>query len=136
MIARSSFHKTTFILAGIYNISWGLYSSLDPQWLFRYAKMPLLNYPQIFSCLAMVVGLYGLVYFQIARKLEDGWLLAFVGLVGKILGPIGLATLIYTGQWPMATIVLCLTNDFIWWLPFGIYLYDAWPSFIKYWKAK
>jgi len=24
--------------------------------------------------------------------------------------------------------VLCLTNDFIWWIPFALYLYDAWPA--------
>ena len=29
----------------------------------------------------------------------------------------------------LATIVLCLTNDFIWWIPFGLYLYDSWPAF-------
>jgi hypothetical protein len=25
--------------------------------------------------------------------------------------------------------VLCLTNDFIWWVPFTLYLYDAWPYY-------
>jgi hypothetical protein len=25
--------------------------------------------------------------------------------------------------------VLCLTNDLVWWLPFGLYLRDAWPPF-------
>jgi hypothetical protein len=24
---------------------------------------------------------------------------------------------------------LCLTNDLIWWIPFALYLRDAWPSF-------
>jgi hypothetical protein len=48
-------------------------------------------------------------------------------LLGKILGPIGLAKLIHTGAWPPATSILCATNDLIWWLPFGLYLYDAWP---------
>ncbi len=24
---------------------------------------------------------------------------------------------------------LCLTNDFIWWIPFALYLRDAWPAF-------
>jgi len=27
--------------------------------------------------------------------------------------------------------VLCLTNDLIWWVPFSLYLYDAWPEFIR-----
>ena len=74
----------------------------------------------------MVVGLYGIIYFEIARLPERGWLLAAVGLLGKILGPIGLAMLIWKGNWPRSTIVLCATNDLIWWIPFAIYLYDAW----------
>jgi hypothetical protein len=77
----------------------------------------------------MVVGLYGILYFEVARVPERGWLLATVGLIGKVLGPIGLLALLWQGVWPMATIVLCLTNDFIWWIPFALYLHDAWPRF-------
>ena len=58
-----------------------------------------------------------------------GWLLAAVGLIGKVLGPIGLLQLIWSGAWPRSTIVLSLTNDLIWWIPFVLYLYDAWPAF-------
>ena len=75
----------------------------------------------------MVVGLYGIIYFEVARVPERGWLLAAVGLAGKILGPIGLAKLVWSGAWPSSTMVLCLTNDLIWWIPFVLYLYDAWP---------
>ena len=79
----------------------------------------------------MVVGLYGIIYFEVARVPERGWLLAAVGLIGKVLGPIGLAQLVWSGAWPKATIVLCLTNDLIWWIPFALYLYDVWPTFLK-----
>lgn len=130
MIARRKFHRIVFSAAGVYNIGWGLYAVWDPQWLFRYAGLPPLNHPQIFACLGMVVGLYGILYLEVARVPERGWLLAAVGLIGKILGPIGLAGLIYSGAWPRSTIVLCLTNDLIWWLPFSFYLYDGWPAFI------
>src|SRR5262249_30666892 len=124
-IPRRKFHRAVFFLAGIYNVLWGIYSALDPQWLFRFAGMPLLNHPSIFSCLAMVVGLYGILYLDVDRRLEQGWLIAAVGLIGKVLGPIGLATLILKGVWPPSTIVLCLTNDFIWWIPFSLYLKDS-----------
>jgi hypothetical protein len=127
VLRRRAFHRFTFLLAGAYNIAWGLYAVADPQWLFRFAGMPPLNYPAIFACLGMVVGLYGIVYLEIARVPERGWLYAAVGLAGKILGPIGLAVLILTHTWPAATIVLSLTNDVVWWIPFGLYLYDARP---------
>lgn len=129
MIKRQQFHRVVFIVAGVYNIGWGLFTVVEPQWLFRYARMPLANYPQVFACLGMVVGLYGIVYWEVARVPERGWLLAAVGLVGKVLGPIGLAQLIISGQWPPATVLLSITNDLIWWIPFSLYLYDSWPYF-------
>jgi hypothetical protein len=126
---RRKFHQITFILAGIYNILWGLFSALYPNWLFDFAGMPPINYPDIFACLGMVVGLYGIIYLEVARVPERGFLLAAVGLIGKILGPIGLIILIAQGKWAAWTIVMCLTNDFIWWIPFAIYLYDSWKYF-------
>jgi hypothetical protein len=73
----------------------------------------------------MVVGIYGFLYWQVAREPERGAPIAAVGLLGKVLGPIGLAQLIYTGAWPLKAIVLCITNDFIWWIPFVLYLADV-----------
>src|SRR5437763_10870923 len=131
MVPRRRFHRIIFCAAGIYNIVWGLYAVYDPQWLFRFAGLPPLNHSQIFQCLGMVVGLYGIVYLEIARVPERGWLLGAVGLTGKVLGPIGLAGLILSGQWPIATIVLCLGNDLIWWIPFALYLKHAWRFFYE-----
>jgi len=37
--------------------------------------------------------------------------------------------LIRAGAWPPSAFVLCLTNDVIWWIPFAIYVRDAWPAF-------
>jgi hypothetical protein len=125
MIPRRRFHQIVFAIAGAYNLAWGAFSALDPQWLFRFAGMPLATYPEIFACLAMVVGIYGLLYWQVARDPEHGFAIAAVGLLGKVLGPIGLVRLIATGAWPPATVILCLTNDLIWWIPFGLYLRDA-----------
>jgi hypothetical protein len=125
MIARRRWHRAVFIAAGLYNLGWGVFSVVHPQWLFEFAGMPLQNYPEIFACLGMVIGLYGLLYLEVARDPDRGWRIAAVGLLGKLLGPLGLLGLLWSGRWPPATAVLCLTNDLIWWVPFGLYLYDA-----------
>ena len=78
----------------------------------------------------MAVGLYGLFYLEVARVPSRGWLMAADGLIGNILGPIGAVVLIAQEQWPPKAFILCLTNDLIWWIPFGLYLYDAWKPFI------
>ena len=84
------------------------------------------NYPEIFACLRMVLGLYGMLYVRVAYSLEQDWPIAAVGLAGKTLGPLGWFYLVWVGRWPFATLLVCLTNDLIWWLLFWLYLYDVW----------
>jgi len=85
------------------------------------------NTPEVFQTLAMVVGLYGLLYLEVARVPERGFAIAAVGLVGKVLGPIAWTVLYLSGRWPLGSGVIVLTNDLIWWIPFAAYLRDAWP---------
>ena len=127
LIARRRFHRGVFLAAGLYNFGWGAFTAIDPQWLFRFAGMPPLNHPAVFTCLGMVVAVYGLLYLEVARVPERGWLPAAAGLLGKLLGPIGLAVLVSDGVWPLAAGILCVGNDLVWWAPFALYLYDAWP---------
>ncbi|MFS8069385.1 MAG: hypothetical protein ACMG6S_23730 [Byssovorax sp.] len=129
MIPRRRFHRIVFVLAAIYNPLWGLYAALDPQWLFRFAGMPQANQPAIFASLGMVVGVYGILYAEVARAPERGFLIAAVGMLGKVLGPMGLTMLLVRGEWPVRAAILCLTNDLVWWVPFALYLHDAWPFF-------
>jgi hypothetical protein len=42
---------------------------------------------------------------------------------------LGMVWLVLSGAWPPSAMMLCVTNDFIWWIPFGVYLHDAWPAF-------
>lgn len=125
MIRRRRWHRIVFRAAGTYNLTWGTWTVLDPQWLFRFADMPPLNHPAIFACLGMAIGLYSILYWEVARAPEHGWLIAAVGLTGKVLGPLGMAWLIGTGEWPAAAGILCVGNDLIWWAPFAVYLWDA-----------
>ena len=129
MMPRRRMHQWVFAAAGIYNLAWGGYTAIDPQWLFRISGMPPLNHPQVMGCLGMVIGVYGLLYLEVARRPERGWPIAAVGLLGKILGPIGMAYAIMTGAWPAAALIICATNDFIWWIPIAMYLRDAWPMY-------
>jgi len=130
-IKRRKFHRIVFLLAGIYNICWGLWAAYDPTWLFRFAGMEPINYPDVFACLGMVVGVYGIIYLEVARRPEQGFLLAAVGFLGKVLGPIGMFVLISQGKWKPGALIMNVTNDFIWMIPFAIYLWDSWPFYRK-----
>lgn len=90
-----------------------------------------MNYPEIYACVGMIVGLYGVVYLEVARRPERGFLLALVGLVGKVLGPIGALMMVMQGKWTYPALVMNVGNDFIWLIPFAIYLWDSWPYYRK-----
>ncbi len=57
MIPRRRFHRTVFIVAALYNIWWGLYAAVNPQWLFHLAGMLPLNHAEMLVFILMVVGL-------------------------------------------------------------------------------
>jgi hypothetical protein len=42
--------------------------------------------------------------------------------------------LVASGVWPARAVYLCLTNDVIWWVPFALYLKDAWPFWRNTWR--
>lgn len=132
-LPREFLHRVVFA-AGLYNIGWGVLAVIEPQWLFRLADMAPQNHPQIFMTLGMVLGLYGLLYLEVARRPLDGFPVAAVGLAGKVLGPAGWLWLYLSGQWPLASGMIILTNDLLWWLPFALYLKDAWPAWRGGWK--
>jgi hypothetical protein len=131
MIPRRRFHRLIFVAAGLYNVAWGLWTALDPRWLTRVAGIPLADADQGFAGLGMVVGLYGIVYLEVARIPEHGWVPVAVGLAGKVLGPMGVLWLVLTSRWPAQALVVTVTNDLLWWAPFTLHLRDTWPVFLR-----
>ena len=49
-----------------------------------------------------------------------------VGLLGKVFGPIGFLDAALRGELPWRAGWLIITNDLIWWAPFGLILALAW----------
>jgi hypothetical protein len=128
ILRHRRFYQITFAVAGVYNLLWGVFSAFYPQWLFHRAGMEPARYPEIFACLGMVVGLYGVLYLDVARRPERGWLVVAVGLAGKLLGPLGWLYLVLRGRWPFDTVILIATNDVVWWLPFSLYLLEGYGA--------
>jgi hypothetical protein len=48
-----------------------------------------------------------------------------LGLLGKVLGPIGWVLTTRSGEWPLRTFSLIVFNDLIWWLPFALFLLEG-----------
>ena len=115
----------TMWLAAVYNVVWGSWVVLFPLSAFRLLGMPPPNYPQIWQCVGMIVGVYGVGYACAARDPMRHWPIVLVGLLGKLCGPIGFMTSVYKGELPLKFGLLLLTNDFIWWIPFTLILHEA-----------
>ncbi len=110
--------------AAVYNLAWGVAVVLFPTAPFRWAGLPLPNYPSILQCLGMVIGVYGVGYAIAARDPVRHWPIVLVGLLGKIFGPIGFVWTAWHGEFPWSAGLIILTNDVAWWLPFtAILLY-------------
>lgn len=111
--------------AGVYNLVWGCVVILFPHLLFDLCGIPRLNYPEIWQCVGMIVGVYGVGYLIAAENPRRHWPIVLVGLLGKIFGPIGFAKALMDGTFPPVFGLTILTNDLIWWVPFALLLRDA-----------
>ncbi|HEY4259843.1 MAG TPA: hypothetical protein VGM98_06780, partial [Schlesneria sp.] len=104
--------------AAIYNLAWGLFTLFFPLLLFRWVGMASPNYPSILQALGMVIAVYGIGFAIAARDPVNQWPLVFVGLLGKVFGPIGFVYAVAIGDLPWWWGINILTNDLIWWIPF------------------
>lgn len=115
----------TLKCAGIYNLLWGLSVILFPSWIFTWLDLPQPTYPQIWQCLGMVIGLYGIAYLIAANHPLKWWPITLIGLLGKIFGPIGFLYAIATSDFPPSFGFTIITNDLIWWIPFAIIVWQG-----------
>jgi len=124
--------KAALLAAAVYNVAWG-----TAVVLFPIATMSLLLgetlestrlWPQLWGCIGMIVGVYGVGYAAAAFNPARHWPIVLVGFLGKIFGPIGFIDAALKGQLPWSMGVTNITNDVIWWVPFGLILLYAWRT--------
>lgn len=125
MQRRQRWMQISLTLAGFYNLAWGTFIVLFPNALFTWAHMSLPLYPQIWQCVGMIVGVYGVGYLIAARNPLVHWPIVLVGLLGKVLGPIGFLSNAVHGLLPWVAGWVNVFNDLIWWVPFGCILWHA-----------
>lgn len=122
---RLARYKPWFYAAAAYNFFWGTVNVLFPEAFFHLISMPVPDVMPPWQVIGMFVLVFAPGYNWVARHPERNYPFAIIGLLGKVLGPIGFAMSVATGQLPLAFGLTILTNDLIWWPAFALYLRDV-----------
>lgn len=112
-----------FYAAAVYNAVWGIAMVAMPNLVFDLLGMARPNYPSLWQCIGMMVGVFAIGYWLLARDPVRYGPIAWIGLLGKVFGPVGLLMSASNGELPWSFGWICLTNDVIWWIPFGMFLW-------------
>lgn len=113
---------TALWAAAVYNLAFGAWAIAWPNAIFDWAGMERPNYSQLWQCLGMVVGVYGVGYAIAAGDPVRHWPIVLVGLLGRILGPIGFGYHLSRGALPWAFGAMLVLKDLIWLPPFVLIL--------------
>jgi small multidrug resistance pump len=121
--------RTALRLAAGYNVLWGAWCILFPAHFWSLLGMDQPNYPFLWQCIGMIVGVYGVGYWIAGNAPAIHWPIVLVGLLGKIFGPIGFIQAHFIdGAVPLRFGITLLTNDLVWWIPFALILHHAYTT--------
>ena len=117
--------KLVLQMAGVYNLAFGAWAIFFPRLAFEWAGIPVPNYLELWQCIGMIVGVYGLGYWIAASNPLQHWPIVLVGLLGKIFGPIGFLKAALEGKLPWNFGWINVLNDLVWVIPFAAILLAA-----------
>lgn len=120
--------RAWLLAAALYNLVWGACVVLAPAATLRLlgaGDLPPAGL-SIWQCLGMVIGVYGVGYAAASLDPLRHWPIVLVGLLGKVLGPVGFAWCALRGEIPWSFGLTIPTNDLLWWIPFAGILAAAW----------
>lgn len=110
-----------FYAAATYNFIWGFLNIVFPEIYFKWIGMDPPTDLAMWQVVGMFVLVYAPAYWWAGRYPSRHYHLILIGLIGKVLGPIGFVWSVVTGQLPLAFGWVILTNDLIWLPAFFLY---------------
>lgn len=122
---NSQWMKATLLVAGVYSVFWGLAVVFFPTFWFRLGNIEFPNYIQLWQFFGVYSISMGIGYMIAYTNPLRHWSIVFIGLLGKILAPLGFLYYYMHGDLPISVVKMNIVNDIIWWLPFGLILYNA-----------
>ncbi len=122
-------HSLALAVASLQCLIWGIFIILWPE---RSSLAYGLAHPPtdlfLWQGTGLVIVLLGIGYGLASTNPRQHWGLVLIGLISKVLGPIGLSWAVLQNQVPARVLVLLPINDVLWWIPFAMILSDARPQ--------
>jgi peroxiredoxin len=115
---------------GIYNIFWGLLVVCWPDQVLQWSGLGSMAYPEVWQYVGVLTGLYGIAYVLVAKSPFENWLVVLIGLLTKLIGPVGFVSSALQGRLPWRFGWTVLGNSVIWCVPLGIILWRAYQYFV------
>lgn len=114
--------RIVLLSAALYSVVWGIWTVLWPSSLFVLVGMEPPGFLYLWQSIGLWIGVFGVGYAIAATNPFRHWPIILIGLLGKILGPVGFIWVWWQGQVPLSFGAVLITNDIIWWVPFVIIL--------------
>lgn len=130
-VNHAQWMTNTLKAAAIYNLVFALMTLVAPFWIFDVTGATRPNFPELWQCIGMIVGVYGIGYWIAAFDPYRHWPVIFVGWLGKTFGPLGFAKALWEGVFPLQFGWIIVFNDLIWWLPFAVIVKEALTRIMK-----
>lgn len=120
MSVPRSFH-VWFYAAAAYNLVWALVVCAFPRWCIDLLGIDALVSPPFLQVIGMMVGVYAYGYWLLARDPVRYCGLIWVGLAGKVFGPLGFVFYALRGEIPWSFGATIVINDVAWWPAFILF---------------
>jgi small multidrug resistance pump len=118
--------RVALFVAALQCLMWGVFILVLPErssLVYGFAKVPTDLF--LWKGTGLIIFLFGVGYAIAATNPRQHWSVLFIGLVAKILGPVGMVWSVIQGDVAHQVLYLIPVNDLVWWLPFAIILRDV-----------
>jgi peroxiredoxin len=117
--------RQSLIFAGAWHLVLGASIVIAPSAFFRATGLPLPNYLQMWQGAGIMTAVMGLGFVIAARDPMRHWPVILLGLIPKVIAPVGVMWGFWRRDLPPALGTLVLVNDVAWWVPFSMLLWLA-----------
>jgi small multidrug resistance pump len=118
--------RVALLVAALQCLIWGVFIVALPERssiVFGLIKVPTDLF--LWQGTGLVTVLFGVGYAIAATNPRQHWSVLMIGLIAKILGPVGMLWSVIQGDVPHQVLYFIPINDLIWWWPFTMILRDA-----------